>query len=691
MNSTRNAALAVNRLEDRTVPAQFGTPWSDGTSLTVSFVPDGADVNGSANTLFQTFQNAGISTQSWQQEIVRAFTAWTNLTNLNVGIVRDSVQPFGTLGAGQGDNRFGDVRIYARPLSDDVLAVTTPPGYLGGTRVGDIILNSAKSFSIGGGGATYDLYSVMLQECGHALGVGNSPNTASPMYEQYLGVRAGLIAEDIAAIKSLYGSTRAPDAMESPAATSTSGTSSGSVSSGSGSSGSGSSGSGSSGSGSLGSGGSTTTTNNNTSAAAYEIKYANSSDEATMRSLVVRADLTTATDIDYYKFRTPSINNGQGVTIQISTAGLSMLAPRLLVYNRYQSLVGMVQTANVLDGQLTLVMPAGSFALNTDYYVRVDSALSGNQFKIGSYQLRLIFDANADELSAVPVQLAITDNHTNDVLAGASVLASTPGFAASTHYRALASLHDATDVDFYAFTSPLLGADQSQTLTVTARALNPNNGMVPQIQVFDSLGVPVADASILVNGEGTFTIQVLNAASEAVYFIGVAGSVTAGITNTGKYQLDIDFRSQVIKLEQFADGSLTDSDRVGYRTLESGRSQVMHFVLSATGGPAGQSGVLLTIHDKAGAIVHSIFAKTGTSISSVKAIDPGTYILRFYGLTSTSGATLPNLTYSLRGMTIDDPIGPDPADPEGESGWRDDGDEYYEGQDLEEPPADPPW
>ena len=105
----------------------------------------------------------------------------------------------------EGDPRFGDIRVSARPLSDNVLAITEPPGPLGDTRAGDIVINSNAPFSVGGGGSTYDLYSAMLQETGHAFGISNSTDPASPMYETYSGVRVGLSAGDVTNIQALYG------------------------------------------------------------------------------------------------------------------------------------------------------------------------------------------------------------------------------------------------------------------------------------------------------------------------------------------------------------------------------------------------------------------------------------------------------------------------------------------------------
>src|SRR5205814_1535882 len=81
-----------------------------------------------------------------------------------------------------------------------------------GTYSGDVKLNSKLKFGVVGGGQ-YDLFTVLLHEAGHALGLGDSTDPTSAMYGQYLGPCTGLSAGDISALQALYG-VRVPDANE---------------------------------------------------------------------------------------------------------------------------------------------------------------------------------------------------------------------------------------------------------------------------------------------------------------------------------------------------------------------------------------------------------------------------------------------------------------------------------------------
>src|SRR5262245_46061139 len=106
--SSHRSRLTVVPLECRDVPASFGVPWSDPTHLTLSFAPDGTSAAGVTSDLV-----AALDTQmpraEWQGAILRAAQTWAEVAHLNIGVVTDSGDEFGTPGATQGDPRFGDI------------------------------------------------------------------------------------------------------------------------------------------------------------------------------------------------------------------------------------------------------------------------------------------------------------------------------------------------------------------------------------------------------------------------------------------------------------------------------------------------------------------------------------------------------------------------------------------------------
>src|SRR5262249_55074118 len=303
----RHSRLSVECLEDRCVPTTWGNPWPDAQHLTISFAPDGTQSAGQSSTLFSTL-NALQPTAAWQRQILRAFQTWAVEANLNFGFVADGGQAFGTPGRPQSDSRFGDVRIggfaYTSSFTtanNEELAFAEPFDVTAGTTSGDVRLNSPLWVS----GSSVDLYTVMLHEAGHVLGFPHSSDTASVMYEDYLGPRTGLSSGDVAAVQALYGA-RLPDSYEG-------------------------------------------STGNDSLATASKLNLI--TDSTGVGAVGADADLGKG-DRDFYRFTAPSLTGGLQITLQ--RAGISLLTPRVKVYDSAGNVIASSVSTDPMGGDLTI-------------------------------------------------------------------------------------------------------------------------------------------------------------------------------------------------------------------------------------------------------------------------------------------------------------------------------------------------
>ena len=126
---------------------------------------------------------------------------WLVHTAVDLGIVADEGLPLGTPGPTTGDSRFGDMRLAARPLANDVMAISmSQDSLLSGTWAGDIILNSDAPLT-----SLDDLFSVVLHETGHVLGLPHSDDTASPMHVHGVSAAMSLTPGDIQLVQQRHG------------------------------------------------------------------------------------------------------------------------------------------------------------------------------------------------------------------------------------------------------------------------------------------------------------------------------------------------------------------------------------------------------------------------------------------------------------------------------------------------------
>jgi hypothetical protein len=508
-------------------------------------------------------------------------------------------------------------------MAPDALSVSVPHDpFMSGTWAGDMLINNTVNFGPSGA----DLFTVALHEAGHVFGVGESTDPNSVMYSQLNGVKTHLSDGDIASIQALYG-TRAPDQYE-----------------------------GSNGNGSIGN--------------ATQIQESNGYIGST--PLVVYGDITTASDLDYYMFRSPTSGYSGPTSIRVQSSGRSLLAPKVSVYDASGRLLGQASSASHIGD--TLFVHLDGITPNSNYYIRVEGA-THDVCGMGGYSLAVTYDAllttPASQIDAVmrgpydaltPSQLqnlfanpgvAVNDDlGTNDTLGTATKLSTPLGFAANSHYEAVGSVASASDVDDYTFRSPQFPNGVLGVMTATVWSLDGGN-TVPQVDVYDRNQVLVP-SQILADGNGTYTVQITGVESGRDFYLSVHAKKDGN--GQGNYGLNADFGTQAATLATFASGNLPTSQPTLQYNLYVAETQMFQLLLSAQ-GTSGQ--VTITLYDSSGNVVTSLTAAAGDTVSGpATLLKPGTYQV----VITETGGTDP-LAFTVKGINEIDPIGPVASDP----------------------------
>jgi hypothetical protein len=305
--------LSLETLEDRLLLySPTGQTWTS-PDLSFSYVPDGSAWMGNTSALFAALDDVA-PRDVWQREFARALQTWANQTNLNFHLSPDD---------GSRDGVQGDIRLAAVEHNIGIACAWGPTWSVTG---GDITLNVKYAHAFF---EQVDLYSVLLHESGHSLGLDHSQAEGSIM--RACIVAGGLSPEDIAAIQSLYG-VRQDDAFDQ-------------------------------------------VSRNDDFASATDLAFEGQD------TAVWRADLTSYADVDYYRITIP--DDVDVLSVAVDARELSLLAPKVAVYDQFHNLVA---TASGDYGTVAAVDIA--VAPGQTYTVVADGATS-DEFGMGAYRLNL--------------------------------------------------------------------------------------------------------------------------------------------------------------------------------------------------------------------------------------------------------------------------------------------------------------
>ena len=505
----------------------------------------------------------------------------------------------------------------------------TNPFDLFSSWAGDIVLNSNKAFGVGAAPGQYDLFTVLLQESGHSLGLDNSLDAGSVMFETYGTPRAGLNATDVAAIQALYGA-RTADRFDL-------GGSNGALSS-----------------------ADTITTVVSTN------QFAGTDGTEGDHPLVAAGDLTTLIDVDTYAFKTPKAPGTATFTVSLLTDGVSLLKAKVTVFDEGNNPVQSAVATPPGGGQPFALVVSGAKP-DATYRVQVEGATK-DVFGVGAYKLS-VGSQSAAAVQARGAATAFTNglgaviDHSDegDVLRPNETLSTSTNLGdarlradARWDFTGTASIGTPGDNDYYHFKTQ---GGSPPVMVVTAFD-TVGGALSPLVTVYDKAGNTVP-AEVLQNDRGTMTLQIQKVQPNADYYVRVQAKDAAGPLNVGSYFLGIDFRAKAVSLAPLAAATLQGATNQAVTGFTLSRSQSIWFDLAGQAGV--NAAVRLTVYDANNVAVFTLKAKGGDATGGDVLLAPGQYYVRFTAA-GANGAALPSFAFTARFNLGNDPIGVQPVD-----------------------------
>ena len=376
-------------------------------------------------------------------------------------------------------------------------------------------------------------------------------------------------------------------------------------------------------------------------------------------------DLTTAADVDYYKFSVPAFVGATGITVRLKAEGLSLLLPRVTVTNASGQVVASASSLDPQNNDLTLQFTPSLFG--GTYYVKVDGA-TDDVFGIGGYELTV--DGPTTNAALSPLTSVLTpllDLHLNDTLAAATHLLpvwgnNPPDRRFDFTYRGV--IEDGTDTDYYRVHAPAASGSDPLNMNVLVWGLDANP-LDPRVRVYDADGQPVA-FQVLANDAGLMSVQVLGVTPGADYYVQV--SARAGAAN-GTGGVLPRRRLQPVRPDHLRRGGRRHPrprGSGGHRQSCSVSGGVFQFALSADLLGAGGGAVTMTVTDSSGNVVLSLTSTAGQPpVTAVRYLAGGNYTVR-YDYQSPTGTIAAPIRYGLFLLRLSDPVGPYATDTSGD-------------------------
>ncbi len=628
IRNRRMQRLCIENLESRWMLDADPVIWGTDARLTLSFAPDGTHVADATSELHARL-NGLASPQVWQSTIVQAFQTWAQFTNGDIGVVADDGSEFGAPGVRR-DSRFGDIRIGAVPLDDQLYAVAIPTTQIvDGTWVGDVLFNSHYDFT-----DIDELFAVALHEAGHVFGMPHSDDPLSPMFTHGIpqpGSRTPTV-DDVAAIQAIFG-PRAEDVYDAQ-----------------------------------------------NEPGAVDIPAFQLADSPLGSApSVVFGDLTSTDDVDVYRVEIPSSYNfpGASLTFHLVATGISSLAARMDIL---PSSGGQPFASATSTWRSNASIDVEFVAPGENYYVQISSD-PGN-FEIGGYTLIVTYNqVNQVSLNSItdlvhyPIRqldvgqlrtyftngfqlLANLDEGGDDLEGEEHELPTTAGFAENTHYQIDASIEAMDDIDRYLIQSPHAAPISGEWARVELRSLEQTEFLL-NVRVFDSER-DLLPVEYLIRNDQTMVVQFGPAQFNSEYFLEVSAAPDSP-SSTGNYRLEASFGVTQIERSLFVSDSLSTMSSLQRYELSVHRPQLFHFQLDATENAGVDANLIMTIRDGRNHIVTTLSVALGEVRTKALFLPAGEF--RIIIRTDTPGGTSGPISFHLMGSTIDDPLGPRIDDP----------------------------